>query len=268
MISGPMSDGSGFWREKERLLARAGREFRRQDPAGVHDLRVALRRISATADAVGHAKLARRSKKIVRSLSDRRQLETNRRLLDRVRELGWLAPESAAGIQRLWEEPDRGGRRRRPPAGLRKVQAGISRLAEEPADDLRDSLRAARRNARRAIASVPVEADDRDLHRYRLRVKRARYVGEDLAAVGEPAVGRDVAREKRLQETLGDWNDLRLFRETLDDTRREAEHRGAVRLSSEISALVEALSPTIESARARALAAAHREASRGRTGGD
>ena len=255
-----MSGDSDFWREKQRLLDRAGREFRKQDPAGVHDLRVALRRISATADAVGRGKLARRSRKMARSLSDRRQLETNRRLLEKLRQLGWLSPEAAMGIERLWATPDGAAGRRSLPDGLRKLQKGVSRMAEQPGRDLEKSLRAARRDAKRALASVPEKADDRDLHRYRLRVKRARYVGEDLAAVGEPALRREVAREKRLQEALGDWNDLRLFREALDGTREEAESRGAVKLASQISALVEALAPTVEVARSKAISQARRQA--------
>ena len=257
-----MPNESELWREKERLLARAGREFRKNDPAGVHDLRVALRRITATAEALGRDKLARRSRKLVRSLSDRRQLETDRGLLSRVSELGLLDSDAASRIEHLWTDAAKDPAAGPKPGRIRKLRRDVARLPEEPEGRLRKALRKARRTAETEISSPPAHADDRDLHRYRLKVKRARYVGEDLLSVGDRRLLSELTREKKLQETLGHWNDLRLFRERLDRTRRQAETRGAVRLASEISRLLSALRPTVEAARRQALATARQKPSR------
>jgi CHAD domain-containing protein len=60
---------SPLWKKKARLLEKAEKQFREKSPEGIHDLRVALRRVSATATALGRDKLAKQSRRLVRSLS-------------------------------------------------------------------------------------------------------------------------------------------------------------------------------------------------------
>jgi CHAD domain-containing protein len=60
---------------------------------------------------------------------------------------------------------------------------------------------------RKAVRALPKKPNDDDLHAVRIRVKRARYAAE-LAQpiVGEPAE-RFVARTKKLQDILGEYQD-------------------------------------------------------------
>lgn len=60
---------------------------------------------------------------------------------------------------------------------------------------------------RKAVKALPKKPNDDDLHAVRIRVKRARYAAE-LAQpiVGEPAE-RFVARTKKLQDILGEYQD-------------------------------------------------------------
>ena len=264
-----VAERSRLWAEKTRSLERAGEQFQTRSPDGIHDLRVALRRISATANAVGRVKLARKSQKLVRSLSELRQLEVDRRLLGRVRELGLLPPETAAGIELRWDERiarEAKDAARVLPSELKSVRRKVSRLARRRQKGLTEILEEARRQAEKELASVPARSSDRSLHRYRIAVKRVRYVAEDLAATGRPGMKQKVARVKRLQDALGRWNDLRLFRLRLARTREEGERRGAVALVSELDRLLEALGPTLDSAKREAFEVARRIAAGSRRG--
>ena len=94
---------------------------------------------------------------------------------------------------------------------------------------------------------------DRSLHRYRLTLKKARYLAEDLALMGSPGLEREIEGKKALQDAFGRWNDLRLFQRDLEKARKEAERRGTVTFVSELDRLISALEPAVESARAQAL---------------
>ena len=72
-------------------------------------------------------------------------------------------------------------------------------------------------------------------------MKRARYLAEDLVASGRPEFEIAVERERSAQDVLGRWNDLRLFLQRIDRERKKAEHRGTVRLASELQDLARAL---------------------------
>src|SRR6185295_2705755 len=92
-----------LWRIRLRSLEKAKRALRAGDPEGLHDLRVALRRIGATAQATAEKKARRRSRTLVRALSPLRQLEVDRRLLARARELELFGEDSAAALHERWE---------------------------------------------------------------------------------------------------------------------------------------------------------------------
>lgn len=124
-----------LWKKREKSLQKAGKRFREKSPEAVHDLRVALRRVSATADALGRGKLAKRSKKLVRSLSDLRQIEVDRQLLARVRELGWLPEEVAAGVDARWDallkDGEKAAAKRLPEDEVRRVRRTLMRLSKK-----------------------------------------------------------------------------------------------------------------------------------------
>lgn len=252
-----MPDLGELWRTKKRSLAAARKALRAGEPEGLHDLRVALRRIGVTANALNRRKLARRSRRIVRCLSDLRRLEVERQLLARVRGLSLLSSEAAAGLEARWDALLRAGQReaaRLSDGGrMRKLLRQLSRLARGQDRGALGRLQKKRRRAERNLAPLSDDASDRDLHRYRLRVKRARYLAQDLALAGEPGLEKAIAGEKETQEALGRWSDTRLFRQRLCKERSSAEDRGAVSLALELDRAIRTLEPTVESARRQAL---------------
>ncbi|HYR47044.1 MAG TPA: CHAD domain-containing protein, partial [Thermoanaerobaculia bacterium] len=138
----------------------------------------------------------------------------------------------------------------------RRLEKKLRRLARRPKDDAPFRLEIERRRLERRLAPPPEDASDRRIHRYRVAVKRARYLAEDLAACGVPGLESRIAREKELQDALGHWNDIHLFRERLKETREESEKKGSVGLVLELDHLIAALEGTVASARREALAVA------------
>ena len=255
--SRPVAEHVPLWKKKARLLEKAGKDFREKSPEGIHDLRVALRRVGATASALGRDKLARQSKRLVRSLSDLRQIEVDRRLLARIKTLGWLPEQIAAGVDARWDAQLRDGEKaaaRRVPNGeLDTLRRKLSRLSRKKQEDLLVRLEKAQQKAEEGLRTISDDSNDESLHRYRLAIKEARYLAEDLALAGRPGLEADIERKKKIQDALGRWNDLRLFRRDLLETRDEAERRGAVSFVLELDRLITALEPPILSARREAL---------------
>jgi CHAD domain-containing protein len=251
-----------LWSLRARSLSKARKALLSEAPEGLHDFRVALRRAEATAAALGKKQIERKARSLVRSLSPLRQLEVDRHLLSRLRELGHLSENVADGLDARWgaeysegledaARVARSGKRRR-------LEKKLRLQARRPQDDLPLRLEIERRRVERRLVPPPEDATDRRLHRYRIAVKRARYLAEDLAACGVPGLESRIAREKELQDALGRWNDIHLFRERLKETREESEARGSVSLVLELDHLIAALEGTVASARREALAVAGR----------
>jgi CHAD domain-containing protein len=255
--SRPVAQRVPLWKTKARLLEKAEKQFREKSPDGIHDLRVALRRVSATASALGRGKLARQSKKLVRSLSDLRQIEVDRQLLARIRKLGWLPEEVAAGVDARWDailrDGEKAAARRVPDDELGDLRRKLGRLSRKRQEDLLARLEKAQRKAEQGLARIAADGNDESLHRYRLAVKEARYLAEDLVLAGQPGLEAEIERKKKIQDALGRWNDLRLFRHDLLSTRDDAERRGAVTFVLELDRLVAALEPAVLSARKEAV---------------
>jgi CHAD domain-containing protein len=251
-----------LWSLRARSLVRARKAFLRGDPEGLHDLRVALRRVEATAAALGKKKVQRRARSFVRSLSILRQIQVDRQLLARLRGLNRLPEDAAANLDARWgaeysEGLEKAARRARNEK-RRRFEHRLRRLARANADDATLRLELERRRIERRLLPPEEDATDRRVHRYRIAVKRARYLAEDLAACGVPGLEGRIAREKELQDALGRWNDIQLFRGRLKDTREEAEKRGSITLVLELDRLIAALEGTVASARREALALAGR----------
>jgi CHAD domain-containing protein len=245
-----------LWKKKARSLAKASRELRKKSPAGIHDLRVALRRVVATASVLGPRKVAKKSKKLADSLSDLRQIQVDRELLSRVRELGWLPEEVAFGVDARWDASLREGEklaaRRVPEAEIDRLGRKLSRLSKKKPNGLL-RLEKARMQAEENASAPPEGHGDRSLHRYRLAVKKARYLTEDLALAGRAGLEAEIEEKKRVQDALGRWNDLRLFRKNLRSARREAERRGTITYVQELDRLISALEPAVGAARENAV---------------
>lgn len=254
-----MRESVSLWKLRAQSLERARKKLKRGDPEGLHDLRVALRRVGATAGALGRRAVSLEARDIVRTLSDQRQLEVDRQLLTRIGRLGFLSPDAVTALAARWEKlASRGTRRIARAADGRPIHAlhrRVSRLTRRQAEVPISRLERARRRAQEALAQPLEGKDDRTLHRYRVAVKKARYLAEDLAALGLREWVTHVAREKALQEALGHWNDLRMFCRRLAESRDEAEERGAVTLAAELERLLAVLEPTVASARRAAVEA-------------
>jgi len=258
-----MKQPGALWKLRARGLEEARRAVKRGDPEGLHDLRVALRRICATASALGRERVARRARAVARSLSRSRQLEVDRRLLERVGRLGLLSPDAVTALAARWEKLAARAARRleRATEGRRmqRLRRRLARIARKGSGNGIKRLAGARREAESRLVRSLEGKDDKTLHRYRLAVKTARYLAEDLAALGLPHP-KGAAREAALQETLGRWNDLQTFRRRLAEGRADAEWRGAVVLAAELDRLLAALEPVVGAARAAAVAASRQSA--------
>lgn len=257
-----MRESASLWKSKAQSLERARKALKRGDPEGLHDLRVALRRVSATAGALGRKGVSHEAKEIVRSLSAQRQLEVDRQLLTRLGRLGFLSPDAVTALAAHWEKLASKGARRIARAAdgrtIHSLHRRVARLNRKEPEVPVARLERARRRAQEALEQPLEGKDDRTLHRYRVAVKRARYLAEDLASLGVREWATHAQREKALQEALGRWNDLRMFCYRLETSRDEAEERGAITLAAELEQLLAALEPAIASTRRDAV-----EASRG-----
>ena len=251
-----------LWSLRARSLSKTRKALVNDEPEALHDFRVALRRTEATAAALGKKTIERKARSLVRSLSPLRQVEVNRHLLSRLRAMGHLSENVAAGLDARWAAEYSEGleeaARVATSAKRRRLEKKLRRQARHPQDDSPLRLEIERRRVESRLAPPPEDASDRRLHRYRIAVKRARYLAEDLAACGVPGLENRIAREKELQDALGRWNDLHLFRERLKETREESEARGSVSLVLELDHLIAALEGTVASARREALAVAGR----------
>lgn len=247
-----------LWSLRARSLVKARKAFLRGEPEGLHDLRVALRRTEATAAALGRRKVQRRARSLVRSLSRLRQLEVDRQLLARLRELDRLPESVATVLDAQWDaqyaEALEGAAGTVRSGKMRRLEGKLKRAARSTRDDSVSRLELERRRLERRLASPPEDASDKRLHRYRIAVKRARYLEEDLAACGVPGLENRIAREKDLQDALGHWNDIHLFRARLKETRTKSEEKGTVSLVAELDRLIVALESTLALARREALA--------------
>jgi CHAD domain-containing protein len=252
-------ESDSLWKTKAQSLERARKALKRGEPDGLHDLRVALRRVGATAGALGRKSVSEGARHIVRSLSEQRQLEVDRQLLARIGRLGFLSPDAVTALASRWEKlASRGARRIARAADgrpIHELHRRVERLERKRRGVRVARLERARRRAQEALAQPLEGKDDRTLHRYRVAVKRARYLAEDLAALGVREWLTHAQREKALQEALGRWNDLRLFCRRLEESRDEAEERGAIALASELERLLAALAPTVAAVRRAAVEA-------------
>jgi len=81
---------------------------------------------------------------------------------------------------------------------------------------------------RKAVKALPGEPSDSDLHAVRIRLKRARYAAEFAQPiVGRPAE-RFVARTKKLQDILGEYQDAVVAEERLRSL-VDGDHRRPLR---------------------------------------
>jgi CHAD domain-containing protein len=226
----------------EQLLAHDPGTRLGDDPEDLHQLRVATRRLRALLRAARPVLVQEWSEPLRAELAwlgdalgPARDLDV---LIDHVREEAEdLSPDERSALERALGALE--DERKKARAGLLEALASerylellgaVERAARAPHVASRDvSLHdlAARefRKLRRAADRLPPEATDEELHRVRIRGKRARYAAE-LAedAVGNPA-RRFIERAKRFQDVIGEHQDAVVAEERLRELRRRS--RGA-----------------------------------------
>src|SRR5262249_10671808 len=137
-------------------------------------------------------------------------------------------------------------------------EKSLRRLDRPSRDKAVARLETNRRKLEEKLLPPAEDANDRRLHRYRVGVKRARYLAEDLAALGMERLEDRIDREKGLQDALGHWNDVHLFPERLKVIRAKSEGRGSVGLAADLDPVIAALGETLASVRREAFAVAGR----------
>lgn len=241
--------------ELAQRVRRADRAVRDDDPEGVHDLRVAMRRTRSLLrtfrpllepDAVpGTERMRAELRWAAGELSGVRDLEVAQGRLVKAGERAGPLPESVtARLEQHREQADTAAQRQvvgllasdRYARMLDELESLAGRLEwDQVTDDaarerLRKDWRRMRRQARAAEESR--QADDRELalHEVRKAAKRARYAAEALAPAFGDRAQRMAGVAERVQETLGDHRDTLLTRALLHrlaDERDERDERHA-----------------------------------------
>jgi CHAD domain-containing protein len=159
--------------------------------------------------------------------------------------MGLLSEDFATALGARWESQAASGASEDPAITkekrMRRLVRKVRALAANPGPMPVGRLLTEREEVEASLAALPEHADDETLHRYRLLIKRARYLAEDLVACGRIDFEAFAERERAAQDVLGRWNDLRFFVKRIRRERRLAQSRGAVRLASELDDLARAL---------------------------
>jgi CHAD domain-containing protein len=208
-----------------RLLVANDSPARLGDPEGVHQMRVAARRLrsdlrtfSSLVDEAWAASLVEELRWVGRTLGDVRDLDVLRARIEAdssgIRDdldplMQWITERSTlvrtALDEALMSDRYRALLERMVDAAADPV---VTELAENPCRDVLPSLVAGSwRKLRKAARGIDEDVSDESLHRVRIRAKRARYAAEALAPYlddgDRKAATRFGARAERIQDILG-----------------------------------------------------------------
>ena len=219
------------------------------DPEGVHEVRVASRRVRAVLDLVepglypGFKRQSRKLRALTRALGRTREMDVHIAILE---EMGRVAPELAAsaGMEHALEVIGR--RRRKAGRAMAAELAGLS-LKNLPQMLLVPSLPDPFRVGDLAgavwsclepwlegafpAAELLDQEDARALHALRIRVKRLRYALEVLAAGFHLPPEPQLRHLKALQTALGDHHDRATLEDLLTGLHRGLAARGRTLLA-------------------------------------
>ncbi len=212
-----------------RALRRPLDSCRAETPDGIHDVRVASRRLRSVLTIYGQNfdKPSRNAfqvfaRRITRDLGRARELDVSITLLERYRKRLKGPPRYAAThILRQIREL-RKAESATLAACVTRVDDDLDRLLmplfEElgPArkcviDEARKGLEASLSNLKRQHVRWRDAPSPEHLHRIRIRTKKFRYACELFAALYGADFVEFIERLKAMQESLGDWNDCRVL---------------------------------------------------------
>ena len=234
MAAGSRSRGEeGLDRRARRIVARRSRHLlamrrkvvERGDPAAIHDLRVATRRLQEALDLFASVFPGRERRRLRRRARRMRRHLAVLRDADVVAELAASFPADRAMLRALVPAPRALRARSRSRhggvsvPGIRKRVASFARAATEPREALplllEDQARAAAAEAfslrsakmRAILAALRIDRED-EAHALRVAVKRYRYTLELLDEAGLARPGAALEEARRVQEALGRVHDL------------------------------------------------------------
>lgn len=194
-----------------------------RDPEEVHKMRTAVRRLRAVLGAVRDmfeprwlARLRKELDWLGETLGARRDLDV---LYEHLR--AEVAPLRAGRVaaQHMLERLDRqriraGERARDAVEGpryarlLERLRAGAEHPpVVDPDVSLPEVAARAFRKLKKAVEQLPDKPADAELHRVRIRVKRARYAAELAEPMAGKPAQRFIKRAKKLQDALGEHQD-------------------------------------------------------------
>ncbi len=243
-----------------RLLELTAGDAWRQDPAGLHDARVASRRVRAVMELVDPALYPRfkhhlrRIKGLTRTLGAPREGDVHLEILESLKAQP-LEAASLAALEFAQEALDRSCRRarRRMERGLTKSSlAGFSKLLRAPSldfpigpDDARDAawvrLAPRLRAMGEPLPDLMGQEDTAALHAQRIRAKKLRYTLEVLAPAFEGETGPALEALRELQTVLGEHHDLATLEASLRILQEQLAERHRPTLSAGLLELLEFL---------------------------
>ena len=255
-------------RRRIRVLRRHVVRARAEDPDGIHDLRVASRRLRVALKETSQvfpkrqtAQCAARIRDITRLLGVARELDVCIALLEKEREALQGAPRQAAThavryMRRL--------RKKTSPqvaeavaliesSALKESFKQVFENASSPKTCLldravksitrqRDRLRAAYRDWRRGHTEA-------ELHNIRIGLKKLRYACEVYDEVYGKPLSAYLKRLKEMQEALGAWNDYRVLRDRIAESAANSPPRGDA--ANGVSELLSRIARLLEDSRER-----------------
>ena len=241
-----------------RALRRHVRLAKKRDPDGIHDMRVASRRLGAAlsehAGLVGKGRLKSfqtRVGRITKALGKPRELDVALGLLEDFRPQLHGAARYALLHVRRWLRRERQSvddhvdkavelvESRGFDGALMAVFEGIS--GNTKCHRRHASARLRKRYTRLCRLHEKWRADPREdlLHRIRVHFKKMRYCAETYRPVYGEGLERFIAQSKAGQQALGDWNDVRVLRDYVVAATDQAPPRAAEGLPLLISFLDE-----------------------------
>jgi CHAD domain-containing protein/CYTH domain-containing protein len=217
------------------------------DPEGLHDFRVAIRRLRSALKAYQpelrstvRKKTLRQLERVADATTESRDLQAHLAWLGEQREK--LAPDAQAGLAWLtsrleqerisgWDQmmklvdatfPGMAGRLNDELMSYRTtIRLDDTRRRKSMARVTSRRLAKAADQLQRRLSQVHVFTDEEPIHRARIGAKRLRYLLDPFAEGYEEGPGI-VDRLKELQDAFGDVHDVHVFTETLADALAEA----------------------------------------------
>ena len=194
-----------------------------RDPEETHKMRTAVRRLRAVLGAVKDMFEPRWVAHLRRELDWLGEVLGARRDLDVLYEhlSAEVAPLRAGRVaaremlERLDRQRHRAGERARDAVEGPRYARLIERLRQgadhppivDPDVSLPEVAARAFRKLRKAVEELPDKPADAELHKVRIRVKRARYAAELAEPMAGKPAKRFIKRAKKLQDTLGEHQD-------------------------------------------------------------